>query len=91
MSIGTRIGSTTRTWVYHQRAPEMLDASDHRSYWAQGWPAVLVTDTAFVRNPNYHTAHDRASTLDYPRMGRAVDGVANAVLHAAQLPSPADG
>ena len=45
-----------------------------------GWDAVMVTDTAFVRNPNYHSPEDTASTLDYRRMAGVVDGVANAVL-----------
>lgn len=58
-----------------------LDASDHRNYWEHGWPAVMVTDTAFLRNPNYHTMRDTADTLDYARMSRVVDGVASAVLH----------
>jgi hypothetical protein len=55
------------------------DLSDHRNFWAEGYPAVMITDTAFVRNPNYHTAADTADTLDYRRMARVVDGVANAV------------
>jgi len=56
-----------------------LDASDHRNYWSAGWPAVLVTDTAYLRNPNYHTARDTADTLDYAKMARVVDGVFSAV------------
>lgn len=60
---------------------ETSDASDHRNYWSHGWPAVLVSDTAFLRNPNYHTARDTAGTLDYERMARIVDGVASAALH----------
>jgi Zn-dependent M28 family amino/carboxypeptidase len=35
-----------------------IDASDQRSYWDAGIPAVMVTDTAFVRNPHYHSAGD---------------------------------
>ena len=58
---------------------EILDASDQRNFWSHGWPAVLVTDTAFLRNPNYHTAGDTAETLDYEKMARVVDGVFNAV------------
>jgi hypothetical protein len=57
----------------------MLDASDQRNYWSHGWPAVMVTDTAYERNPNYHTARDTADTLDYDRMARVVDGVAGFV------------
>jgi peptidase M28-like protein len=51
-----------------------IDASDQRSYWDAGIPAVMVTDTAFVRNPNYHTAEDTAETLDYRRMARVGGG-----------------
>ncbi len=41
--------------------------SDNRNYWAADFPAVMLTDTAVVRNPNYHTSRDRLSTLDVPR------------------------
>lgn len=54
----------------------MLDASDQRNYWSRGWPAVMITDTAYERNPNYHTTRDTAETLDYERMARVVDGLA---------------
>lgn len=57
------------------------DASDQRNYWAHGWRAVMVTDTAFLRNPNYHTSRDTADTLDYDQMALVVDGILNAVLH----------
>lgn len=56
------------------------DLSDQRNYWARGYTGVMITDTAFIRNPNYHTASDTPDTLDYHRMARVVDGVANAVL-----------
>ena len=59
------------------------DLSDHRNYWAVGIPAVMVSDTAFLRNPNYHTDGDTAETLDYERMGSVVDGIANALLAGA--------
>jgi len=61
---------------------EGVDASDQRSYWLSGHHAVMVTDTAYLRNPRYHTASDTAGTLDYPRMARVVDGVLNALLLA---------
>ena len=60
---------------------ETSDASDHRNYWSHGWSAVMITDTAFLRNPNYHTKRDTADTLDYRAMAGVVDGVLNAVLH----------
>lgn len=58
-----------------------IDASDQRSYWDRGHPAVMITDTAFLRDPHYHTPGDTAATLDYERMAGVVDGVLNAVLH----------
>jgi len=63
-------------------APESLsgvDLSDHRSYWARGFPAVMITDTAFLRNPNYHQASDTPETLDYARMAAVVTAVHRAV------------
>lgn len=67
--------------VYSFTGPhQTLDASDHRNYWSRGIPAVLVTDTAYLRNPNYHTRSDTADTLDYETMARVVDGVLNAAL-----------
>jgi hypothetical protein len=56
-----------------------LDASDHRCYWAEGWPAVMVTDTAFLRNPHYHTPDDTPETLDYRWMAGVLDGIMGAI------------
>jgi Zn-dependent M28 family amino/carboxypeptidase len=59
-------------------APSVLDGidfSDHRSYWAEGYPALMVTDTAFFRNARYHQADDRHETLDYRRMALVVQSV----------------
>jgi len=49
--------------------------SDHWSYWQIGAPAVMVTDTAFFRNDNYHEPTDVPDTLDFERLARAVDGI----------------
>lgn len=49
-----------------------VDFSDHASYWSHGMPAVMITDTAFLRNPNYHEAGDTPETLDYARMAKVV-------------------
>ncbi len=35
----------------------------------------MISDTAFYRNPNYHTIHDAMDTLDYQRMAEVVRGV----------------
>lgn len=61
-----------------------VDLSDHRNYWAAGIEAVMITDTAFFRNPRYHTAEDTPGTLDYRRMAQVVDGVHAAVLALAR-------
>lgn len=64
-----------------------VDYSDHLNYWAEGFDAVMITDTSFYRNPHYHTASDTADTLDYGRMELVVEGVVAAVLHLAQGPA----
>jgi Zn-dependent M28 family amino/carboxypeptidase len=56
-----------------------IDFSDHLNYWKEGFPAVMVTDTAFYRNKAYHTAEDTPDRLDYMRMALVVEGVARAV------------
>lgn len=52
-----------------------VDFSDHLNYWAEGYPALMITDTSFYRNPNYHEAGDTYDTLDYARMAQVVQGV----------------
>jgi hypothetical protein len=56
-----------------------ISLSDHRNYWEAGYPAVMITDTAFYRNDNYHTASDTPDTLDYRRMAMVVQGLDAAV------------
>jgi Zn-dependent M28 family amino/carboxypeptidase len=56
-----------------------VDFSDHLNYWAQGWNAAMVTDTAFMRNRNYHEASDTPDTLDYEKMAQVIRGVYGAV------------
>jgi Zn-dependent M28 family amino/carboxypeptidase len=59
-------------------APALLqgiDFSDHLNYWREGYPALMITDTAFLRNPYYHRAEDTQEKLDYVRMGKVVQAV----------------
>lgn len=56
-----------------------VDFSDHRSFWKFGYNAVMVTDTAFYRNPNYHEKGDVPAMLDYKRMGDVVEGLKSAI------------
>ena len=53
--------------------------SDHWSFWQEGYPAVMITDTAPFRNPNYHRETDTVETLDYVRLAAAVKGLAAVV------------
>jgi Zn-dependent M28 family amino/carboxypeptidase len=62
-----------------------IDFSDHWSYAKHGYEAVMVTDTAFYRNPHYHGRSDRPETLDYARMAKVVAGLHGAI--AGALPA----
>lgn len=53
--------------------------SDHWSFWREGYPAIMITDTAPYRYPFYHTPQDTPDKLDYDRMARVVDGLAHVV------------
>jgi hypothetical protein len=53
--------------------------SDHWSFWQEGYPAMMITDTATFRNPWYHTPLDKPDTLDYDRMSRVVEGIERVV------------
>jgi len=49
--------------------------SDHWSFWQQGYPALMVTDTAPFRYPYYHTAQDTPDEVDYDRLARVTLGL----------------
>ena len=53
--------------------------SDHWSFWQEGYPAIMVTDTAPFRNVNYHRPTDTPETLDYDSMARVVHGLVGVV------------
>ena len=73
--------------VYSINAPGIVpgvDFSDQLNYWRAGYDAVMITDSAFYRNRNYHTAADTAEKLDYKRMAMVVEGVYAAVVELAR-------
>lgn len=73
--------------VHSISAPSLLpgvDFSDQLNYWDAGYNAVMITDTAFYRNRNYHTKNDTAEKLDYKRMAMVVEGVYAAVNELAK-------
>lgn len=49
--------------------------SDHKSYWDQGYKAVMITDTSYNRNKNYHVGGDDPEKLDYKKMAEVPKGV----------------
>lgn len=77
---GFRSGTDLRVSSYCGPSAIGTDLSDHRNYWGKGYSAVMITDTAFIRNPNYHTPRDLPETLDYASMAQVVDGVLGAVI-----------
>jgi len=50
--------------------------SDHWSFRRHGYPAIMITDTAFYRYPHYHLPSDTPERLDYERMARVTLGIA---------------
>lgn len=57
-----------------------IDFSDHRNYWKFDIPAVMITDTSFYRNKNYHTKYDTYKKLDYKKMKEVFDATIATVL-----------
>jgi Zn-dependent M28 family amino/carboxypeptidase len=61
--------------------------SDHTSFWEQGFPAVMLTDTANFRNPHYHRPTDTLDTLNLDFLASVADGVTAAVIALAGQPT----
>lgn len=56
------------------KALQGIDFSDHLNYWKFGISALMITDTAFYRNKEYH-GNDTLDRLDLARMAKVIDGV----------------
>ena len=59
--------------------------SDHSSFWKCGFPAVMITDTAFLRNPHYHSPSDTDDSINYSFIAEVVMGLYNAVITLDQM------
>ncbi|HEX8547350.1 MAG TPA: M28 family peptidase [Cytophagaceae bacterium] len=57
-----------------------IDFSDHLNYWRFGFNALMITDTSFYRNHNYHEPTDTIETLDIRRIAKVIDGVFNTLI-----------
>lgn len=72
----------TRQGLFSIVLPEKVGEirlSDNSSFWDQGYPALMLTDTSFLRNPHYHQETDTPDTLDYVQMTEVTLGVAAAM------------
>ena len=54
--------------------------SDHSPFWDQGYNAMMITDTSFLRNPHYHEPTDTVETLDLAFFYKVVEGLAESLL-----------
>lgn len=60
--------------------------SDHWAFWEEGFPAVMVTDTALFRYPAYHSNADKPELVQYERMARVVSGLQSVIAEMANAP-----
>jgi aminopeptidase YwaD len=58
--------------------------SDHSPFWDLGFPALMITDTAFLRNPNYHVPSDTMETLDFEFMRKVAIGIFYSIVELAK-------
>ena len=49
--------------------------SDHWAFWQAGYPAIMITDTALFRYPQYHTPRDAPDIIDHDRLARVTAGL----------------
>ena len=66
-------------WLHPVARFTTLWRSDHASFWSAGYPATMLTDTADLRNPNYHQPSDLPATLDLDYLAQ-VARLANAMV-----------
>jgi Peptidase family M28 len=62
-----------------------IDWSDHWAFAQQGFPAIMLTDTALFRYPDYHTPTDTPDKVDMEKLARVVKGIERMIRDAAQL------
>lgn len=63
---------------------EYASLSDQRNYWHFGYPALMINDTSFLRNPHYHQATDTIDTLDFEKMAAVVNSAYRAITQLAR-------
>jgi hypothetical protein len=73
--------STERWTTASGKGIPNIGFSDHWSFWQEGFPALMVTDTAPFRYPYYHTPEDTVDKIDFEKTARVVRGL-RAVIEA---------
>ena len=73
-------GAATFSWI------PGVDWSDHGSFWKEGYPAIMLTDTAPYRYPHYHTPQDLPDQVTVSEFARAAHGIIGAVRRLAGSP-----
>ncbi len=63
-----------------------VDWSDHWSFRQEGWPALMVTDTAPYRYPHYHSGEDTTDKVDYERLAQVVTGLHGMLRERIRVP-----
>ena len=63
-----------------------INWSDHWSFWKEGYPAIMLTDTAPFRYPEYHSSHDLPAQVTGPEFARAARGIIQAIRAIAAAP-----
>lgn len=59
----------------------LASMSDHLNYWKFGFPALMINDTSFLRNPHYHEVTDTIDTLDFEKMTEVVNSTYRAIIN----------
>jgi hypothetical protein len=63
-----------------------INWSDHWSFWKEGYPALMLTDTAPFRYPQYHSPHDLPEQINGPEFARAAHGILRTIRRMARRP-----
>ena len=70
--------------IDHPMVESLAGLSDQQSYWEFDIPALMINDTSFIRNPNYHTMRDDISTLSFDHMREVVTSTYKITVNARQ-------
>ncbi|MFM7312053.1 MAG: M28 family peptidase, partial [Cyanobium sp.] len=77
-AMGRHVPTNVLPVPFGGRAIPDVRLSDHSPFWDQGYDALMVTDTSFMRNPHDHQMSDTVETLDLPFFCGVVEGLAGA-------------